>query len=314
MQAGRLVVHHGNDLAGREFLGALALAFDANPELDEILFNGPHSAAAAVIAGHYRSAIDVMPPLLAFFSSPVALLDWIQDLATTCFSRIDPFFPSAGGNLPGIAARWHALFPPVVRDGPVLCIRRSRTSTLSLDDFLWPIGQRELIEQGVVTGRTLLVSGACGAGKSSFVGAVLRDLLCDRRMIIMETCEELSGISPHFVNLVGRPPNISGAGAIETGWLFREALRIRPDGIVIGEIRGQEASAFLAAAASGHAACLSTIHAGSPDEALSRLGHLAGSSGDLRFRGLVVQLARDGKSKRPAIVDVRGYEEKTSIY
>lgn len=300
--------HQGLDFPGQPFLGALAAAFAARPELDEILFNGPRSPALGVIGGRYESSHAVMAPLLDFFPTPVSVLDWLQDLATACFSRIDPFSPSAGGNLPGVSARWHALFPPVVRDGPLLCVRRHRFDSLSLDDFQWQSCHREKVERAVLDGATLLVSGACGAGKSTFVGAVLGELLGGRRMVIIETYEELAGISPHFINLTARPPNLSGAGGIDASWLFREALRIRPDGIVIGEIRGEEAGSFIAAAASGHAACLSTIHAGSPGEAVSRLLGLAGNSSNATgFHGLVVQLAQPPGLARPAVLGIEGF-------
>jgi len=281
---------------GAFFIHSVFKFFSERPELDEVFFNGPDVAAFACGQGTRSRLSGALPPLTSFFPSVIAVMDWLQDLAVACSTRLDPMAPSAGGKIPGHAARWHAMFPPLVRNGPVLCIRRSRLGSLTLDDFHMDADVRKSLRAHVLGGGSLLASGPTGSGKSSFVSAVLREFLFDKRMIIIESVEELSGFSGGYVDLVARPPNLAGAGEIGVGWLFQESLRLRPDGIVIGEIRGLEASAFCGALGSGHPWCLSTIHAGSPREALARLSTLAGKCHADIMAGVnlaVVQLTRD---------------------
>ena len=125
--------------SGQKLLAAIFKNFDERPDLDEVFFNGPDVSASGSFASSINAGIslqqDVMPPLRTFFDSGLAILDWLQDLAAVCNTRLDPMFPSAGGNIPGRPARWHAVFPPLVRNGPVFCVRRNRFATLTLDDF-----------------------------------------------------------------------------------------------------------------------------------------------------------------------------------
>ena len=286
--------------------------FDASPALDEVFFNGADVAASGSFRGEATLRQNLIPCLDSFFGSSLAVLDWLQDLATACNSRLDPMFPSAGGNVPERAARWHALFPPLVRNGPVFTVRRNRFASLTLDDFAIPDVLRVALLEHLQRGGSLLVSGPTGSGKSSFVAAILRQFFSSRRMVIIETVEELGSLSTNFLNMVVRPPNLAGAGAVTANWLFEEALRLRPDGIVIGEIRGLEASAFCSAVTSGHPSCFSTIHAGDVDQARWRLGWLAGLTGitEMAARtemagltGMVIQLARaETQASVPAVV------------
>jgi pilus assembly protein CpaF len=181
-------------------------------------------------------------------------------------------------------------------------VRRFRFNHLFLGNFEWAKGCRDALDRQIIGGGTVLVSGPCGSGKSSLVAAILREYFFESRMVIIETFEELSGISPSFINMVARPPNLSGSGGICSAWLFKEALRIRPDGLVIGEIRGAEAAPFLSASASGHAGCLATVHAGSCESAVARLIGLSAPLVREPFQGLVVQLARSSHGARPAVV------------
>jgi pilus assembly protein CpaF len=288
--------------------------FSKCPEFDEVFFNGLDVAAFASGRGTKLSLADALPPLGSFFSSGLQAMDWLQDLAAACNTRLDPMAPSAGGKVPGCSARWHAMFPPLVRNGPVLCIRRSRLDGITLCDFAMDARIRVSLEAHILEGGSLLASGPTGSGKSSFIAAILRDLLPAKRMVIIESIEELSGLSPGFVDLVARPPNLAGAGEVGVGWLFQESLRLRPDGIVIGEIRGQEASAFCGALSSGHPWCLATIHAGSPGEALIRLKILAGNRQSSALPGAklaVVQLCRGGQGGFGA--SVVGYESLSGL-
>ena len=293
--------------SGQKLIAAIFEIFQSRPDLDEVFFNGPDVFASGSFRGEAILHQELLPPLRTFFDSSLAVLDWLQDLAAACNTRLDPMFPSAGGNIPGQPARWHAIFPPLIRNGPIFCVRRNRFATLTLNDFEIAEGFRDQMGSHLLQGGSLLVSGPTGSGKSSFIAAVLRHYFLDRRMVIIETVEELEGLSSNFLNLVARPPNLAGMGAVNAAWLFDEALRLRPDGIVIGEIRGQEATAFAGAITSGHSSCLATIHGGSVDQARRRLSWLAGETCSRELLGgssaMVVQLARGGKSLSvPAMV------------
>lgn len=296
--------------SGQKLLAAIFKNFDERPDLDEVFFNGPDVSASGSFASSVNAGMllrqDVMPPLQTFFDSSLAVLDWLQDLAAACNTRLDPMFPSAGGNIPGQAARWHAIFPPLIRNGPVFCVRRNRFAKLTLDDFEIKDPLRAQITGHLVRGGSLLVSGPTGSGKSSFLAAVLRQFFSNRRMVIIETVEELDGLSSNFLNMVARPPNLAGVGAVSASWLFQEALRLRPDGIVIGEIRGQEAAAFAGAISSGHASCFATIHSGSVEQARNRLTWLAGEATSRHLlsgsNAMVVQMARGGISSESAVI------------
>lgn len=234
-----------------------------------------------------RGSARLIPGLsaspLEWFSSDCDYKDWIQDLANLSGARIDPVFPSAGGRLMEPGLRWHAIFPPVIPAGPALAFRRERFRDLTFADFRCSEGLREGITRHVLTGGGLLISGPTGSGKTSLLAMLLKTLLSDRRIVIVESVPELHDLSEVFVEMTCRPPNIAGIGEIGPSWLVHEALRMRPQGIVVGEIRGCEAGAFLNAVTSGHPNCMATIHSETIAGAQERLDYLCAQTAIGRF-------------------------------
>lgn len=262
--------------SGANFLSDIESLFLNQPTLDEIYFNTPGSPGSGFLSGSHEIAPEIMGPMLDWFPSVSELMVWIQDFAADSGARIDPVYPSAGGRLKRFPARWHAVFPPVVPLGPAMTFRRERFCHLTLADFEFTKNTDQKLIDHVASGGGLLISGATGSGKTSLLAAILRTLLSQKRMVIVESIQELHGLSPVYVEMTSRAPNLAGIGAIDSNWLVREALRIRPQGLVIGEIRGDEASAFVDAFTSGHQSCFGTIHSASIFGAVQRLMHLCG--------------------------------------
>lgn len=196
--------------------------------------------------------------------------------------RIDEASPYVDARLPD-GSRVNAIIPPLAIDGPVLTIRK-----FSADPFV----SGDLVSMGTVTqpvadflygcvqGRmNILVSGGTGAGKTTMLGALLSAVDPAERLVIVEDAEELRPVHPHVVRLVARPANVEGAGAIALRELVRQALRMRPDRIVVGEVRGAEVVELLAALNTGHDGGCGTFHANSAAEVPARLEALAALGG-----------------------------------
>jgi pilus assembly protein CpaF len=176
-------------------------------------------------------------------------------------------------------SRVNVVIPPLAIDGPVLTIRRFRARGLSA---------RELVDGGTlpaelmgflgacVRGRaSVLVCGGAGSGKTTLLGALSAYIPAGERIVTIEDAAELRLRQPHVVRLEARPANLEGRGAVSIRALVRNALRMRPDRIVVGEVRGPEALDMISALTTGHEGSLATVHAGSPEEALRRVETLA---------------------------------------
>ncbi|QEC48593.1 CpaF family protein [Baekduia soli] len=169
--------------------------------------------------------------------------------------------------------------PPLAVDGPLLTIRRFRSRPLDADALVacgtWSPPLRDVLARAVRARLNILVSGGTGSGKTTTLGALSSFVGPGERIATIEDTAELRLQQPHVVRLEARPPNVEGRGEITLWRLLRNALRMRPDRIVIGEVRGGEALEMLAAMTTGHDGSLSTVHAGSPAEALRRVETLA---------------------------------------
>jgi pilus assembly protein CpaF len=240
----------------------------SNDDIEELIFTNEHCLVARADA-HLSIREDLK-------LSKIDLIEAIRSLATKALSRIDPIFPSCGGQLSRGGHRWHAIIPPAAIDGPILCIRHNQMSKFRADDFQINQQVREAIEGALKERKPIIISGQAGSGKTSLCAALLKELAGSRRTIIIEQYPELPSENPFWTRLTQRPPNLSGKGEIDSAFLIREALRLRPDIIVFGEIRGTEAGALLRCSLSGHQ-IFATIHASKPNLVIQRLLALAGA-------------------------------------
>lgn len=187
--------------------------------------------------------------------------------------RLDDALPMGDAALAG-RVRVHAVLPPIARDGPLVSLRFPREHPVSTADYVLPTSWdwRTLVSESV------LVCGVTGSGKSTLVETVLGLCAPDERIVVVEDIRELSPQHPHAVFLSTRTPNAEGAGSVTLAQLVRESLRMSPDRIVVGEVRGAEIVDLLVAMTSGHRG-LTTIHAGSLADVPARLLALGGIGG-----------------------------------
>lgn len=186
--------------------------------------------------------------------------------------RVDRTSPIVDARLAN-GARVCAVLPPIAVDGPILSIRRFRERILTLDAFTDATGE-SLLQQLLLDRCNLVVTGATSSGKTSLVAALLGEISPSQRLVVVEDTSELPLRHPHAVRLEARPPTVDGPGAIDLAQLVRTALRLRPDRIVVGEVRGDEVLALVQAMNTGHDGSIATCHANGPTDALLRLESL----------------------------------------
>jgi pilus assembly protein CpaF len=241
-----------------------------DPSVDEVMVNG---AGPVWVERGGR-----LEPTAVRFSSPGALRDVVERILAPLGRRVDEAEPLCDARLPD-GSRVNVVIPPLAPDGPILTLRRFRARGLSADDLVaagtWEPPLRELLARAVRARLSVLVSGGTGSGKTTTLNALSSFVAADERIVTVEDTLELRLQQPHVVRLEARPANVEGRGEVTIRRLVRNALRMRPDRIVVGEVRGGEALDMLAAMTTGHDGSLSTIHAGSPEEALRRLETLA---------------------------------------
>jgi len=238
--------------------------------------------------------------------------------------RVDEASPYVDARLPD-GSRVNAIIPPLAIDGPVLSIRRFAVKALTMQDFInyGTISEpMALVLQGVVRARlNVLISGGTGSGKTTTLNIMSGYIPPDERIVTIEDSAELQLQQPHVVRLETRPPNIEGKGQVAARDLVRNALRMRPDRIVVGEVRGEEVLDMLQAMNTGHDGSLTTLHANSSRDALTRLETLMQMSGislpDKAMREqiasaihVIVQVSRlsDGRRKIMSISELTGME------
>jgi pilus assembly protein CpaF len=168
-------------------------------------------------------------------------------------------------------SRLHAVIPPLAVDGPCVTIRRFGARVVELDDFGLDGAAARFVQRSVRAGWNLLVAGATSAGKTTLLNALSRAIPHAERVVTIEETAELRLAQPHVVRLEARPANAEGIGAVSVRELVRAALRMRPDRLVVGEVRGGEALDMLQALNTGHDGSMSTIHANGTADALTRL-------------------------------------------
>jgi pilus assembly protein CpaF len=231
------------------------------------------------------------------FADEAAVRRLAQRLALAAGRRLDDAQPWVDGQLGGLgnfAVRLHAVLPPVAAGGTCLSLRVLRPATqdlaaLSAAGAIAPAAA-ELVDDIIAARLAFLVSGGTGAGKTTLLSAMLSAVAPGERIVCVEDAAELAPPHPHLVRLVARCANVEGAGEVTVRQLVRQALRMRPDRIVVGEVRGAEVVDLLAALNTGHDGGAGTVHANSPAEVPARLEAL-GAVGGLDCAALHSQLA-----------------------
>jgi pilus assembly protein CpaF len=235
-------------------------------------------------------------------------------LAGIAGRRLDEASPWVDGQLPS-GARLHAMLPPLVEGGPHITIRVPPVEPVSLSELcdrgMVPAAWVPVLRAVVLQRLAFVVSGGTGAGKTTLLAALLGCIDPVERLLVVEDVRELSVDHPHLVRLEARPANVEGAGEVTLTTLVRQALRMRPDRIVVGEVRGAEVRELLAALNTGHEGGCGTLHANAPDDVIARfeaLGALAGMAPEaVRVQltaavDLVVHVARQEGVRRVASV------------
>src|SRR5271163_3420996 len=192
------------------------------------------------------------------------LLRIIDKIVSQVGRRVDESNPMVDARLSD-GSRVNAIIPPLAVDGPLLSIRRFST------DKLMPPGMMELLEAAVKAKMNIIIAGGTGAGKTTLLNALSAFISPKERIVTIEDAAELQLKQPHVVRLETRPPNLEGNGAVRQRELLVNSLRMRPDRIVVGEVRGEEALDMLQAMNTGHDGSLTTVHANTPRDAVSRL-------------------------------------------
>lgn len=274
-----------------EFVGVGPLEeLVSDPDVTDVLVTAPDQVWADGAHGLRRTGVR--------FGDEGSVRRLAQRLALAAGRRLDDAQPYVDGWLPGAGPngriRLHAVLPPIAADGTCLSLRVLRPAAHDLRALVAMGAVDEptaRLLEGIVAARlAFLVSGRTGAGKSTLLGALLGVVPGSERIVCVEDAGELQPSHPQFVRLVARQPNVEGAGEISLRDLVRQALRMRPDRIVVGEVRGAEVCELLAALNTGHDGGAGTLHANSPAEVPARLEALA-ALGGLSRDGLHSQLS-----------------------
>jgi pilus assembly protein CpaF len=242
----------------------------ADPEVDEVMVNGP-GAVWVERAGRIESTA-------VSFGSERELRHAVERILAPLGRRVDEATPLVDARLAD-GSRVNVVIPPLALDGPILTIRRFRRRGFTPDDLVeagtLSAPLRDFLAGCIRARLNILVSGGTGSGKTTMLGALASFVAREERIVTIEDAAELRLVQPHVVRLESRPPSLEGRGEVTIRGLVRNALRMRPDRIVVGEVRGAEALDMVMAMSSGHDGSLGTIHAGSAEEALRRLETLA---------------------------------------
>lgn len=323
LQEGEIPVPHGIDretlvdavTAEAVGLGPLERLM-ADREVSEIMVNGHEQI--------YVERDGQLQQTAAQFSSEASLRSTLDRIVTPLGRRIDEAAPFVDARLPD-GSRVNAIIPPLSLTGPALTIRRFPDQHLSLDDLVardaLSTEMAAFLTTCVQKRQNILVAGGTGTGKTTVLNALSRHIAEGERIITIEDSAELRLQQTHVVSLEARPANIEGSGEIGIRELVRNALRMRPDRILVGECRGGEALDMLQAMNTGHDGSLTTAHANSPRDAVARLEVMTLMAGfELPLRAIreqisaavdiIVQLTRfgDGRRRVTAITEVDGME------
>jgi pilus assembly protein CpaF len=242
-----------------------------DPEISEVMVNG-----ADDVYVERKGRIERVDGLV--FEGEGQVFHLIDRIVSPLGLRVDESLPYVDARLPD-GARVNAIIPPLSLCGPVITIRKFTLRPFSPEDLV-RLGSlteptMQLLGACVRSKANIMVSGGTGSGKTTLLGALSSFISPGERLITIEDAAELRLVQPHVVSLEARPANVEGAGEVTVRALVRNALRMRPDRIIVGEVRGAEALDMLQAMNTGHEGSLSTAHANSPQDLLSRLETMA---------------------------------------
>ena len=248
--------------------------FLADPEVSDILVNGPHQI---YIEKHGRLELTD-----ATFAANDHLMRVISRIGSNIGRRIDESSPMLDARLPD-GSRVNAIIPPLALDGPMLSIRRFGAEPIDINRMIQMNSLTKemafFLDACVRCKMNILISGGTGTGKTTMLNALSRWIPAGERVVTIEDAAELKLQREHVVRLETRPANIEGKGQINQRDLLRNSLRMRPDRIIIGEVRGEETMDMLQAMNTGHEGSMATVHANSPRDALRRLENMLSMAG-----------------------------------
>jgi pilus assembly protein CpaF len=254
-------------------MGPLETVF-RDSSVTDILINGPKTVYIERHGLLERSGIK--------FIDDAHVVSIVQRIVGRVGRRVDETTPMVDARLPD-GSRLNAIIPPLALDGPLVSIRRFGARPLDADDLLANNSiTPEVLEflSGCIRGRiNVLISGGTGSGKTTLLNVLSKSIPAEERVATIEDAAELQLQQPHVVRMETRPPNVEGEGQVTTRDLVRNALRMRPDRIIVGECRGAEALDMLQAMNTGHEGSMTTIHANTTRDATSRLEMMVGMAG-----------------------------------
>jgi len=292
-----------------------------DPTISDILINGPHKIFVERRGKLEKSDVK--------FRDNDHLLQIIDRIVSKVGRRVDETSPMVDARLPD-GSRVNAIIPPLALDGPSMSIRRFGSNPLKLEDLLnfkaFTPEMAMLMEAAIKARLNIVISGGTGCGKTTLLNTLSSFIPHDERIITIEDAAELQLQQDHVVRLETRPPNIEGKGAVATRDLVRNALRMRPERIIIGECRGPEALDMLQAMNTGHAGSMTTLHANTTRDAQARLETMIMMGGlDLPVKAMRQQISsavdlliqanrlQGGPRKITSITEVLGMEQDIII-
>lgn len=292
-----------------------------DPDISEVMVNGPNRI--------YIERKGKLTKTNIAFDNDEAVLRLIDRIILPLGRRIDSDSPTVDARLPD-GSRVNAVIPPVAIDGPTITIRKFQKGRLSVDQLIefgsLTKNMAEFIRACVISRLNVVISGGTGSGKTTLLNVLSSFIPGDERIVTIEDAAELQLQQEHVVRMETKPPNLEGRNAVGIRELVRNSLRMRPDRIIVGEVRGGETLDMLQAMNTGHDGSLTTLHANTPRDAISRMETMVLMAGmDLPVKSIREQIAsaidliiqqsrlRDGTRKVTSITEVAGMEGDTVV-
>jgi pilus assembly protein CpaF len=293
-----------------------------DPSVNDIMINGPSQI--------YVEKQGLLYLTDARFSSREALMAALRNAAQFVGKQVDDDHPILEGRLPD-GSRLEAIFPPAAPDGPAVSIRRFSKETLTVERLVGfgalTADAAAFLHALVASKLNIVIAGGTGSGKTSMLNALSSFIPPGERVVVIEDSRELQLQRPHVLQLEARPPDPRGKGGVSIRELFKATLRMRPDRVVVGEIRSGEALDLIQAMTSGHGGSLTTVHATYPRDTLTRLETMCLMSDvempltAMRMQiasgiNILVQVSRlaDGRRKLTHITEVLGFDAASGAY